>query len=84
MRRKAHKRRNQTHNSGETLKISVEFNLPEDGDEFEAHLKAVDMQSAIEDFRRWLRDTEKYGEDKVLVEVVREHFYETFSGLLVD
>jgi len=67
------------------MKAILEFNLPEEREDYELHQKAVAMHCAVHDFEMWMRKIYKYGSetDQVLtIEQVRKEFYEIFEGLL--
>lgn len=54
-------------------KATLEFNLPEEQDEYEMTMKAGAMHSAIWDFdQRYLRNIVKYGVDSDMVSKVKE------------
>jgi hypothetical protein len=47
------------------MKITIEFNLPEEQHEFECATKAVKMQSALMTFDRHIRSQIKYAPDSM-------------------
>jgi hypothetical protein len=62
------------------MKALLEFNLPEEREEFELHMKAGKVFSAVWDYAQWLRQVCKHGEpDKVDAEACRKMFYECLT-----
>lgn len=45
------------------MKATLEFNLPEDQDEFNLATKAADLQSALWQMKQWLRSETKHAPD---------------------
>ena len=64
------------------MKAILEFNLPEDNQEFELHTKALKMYSTLWDLDVWLRSEIKY-KDKELDEV-RDKLRELMSDNRID
>ena len=64
------------------MKAILEFNLPEDNQEFELTSKALKMYSTLWDFDVWLRTEIKY-KDKELDEV-REKLRELMNDNRID
>ena len=64
------------------MKATLEFNLPEDNQEFELATKALKMYSTLWDLDLWLRTEIKY-KDKELDEV-RDKLRELMSDNRID
>ncbi len=64
------------------MKAILEFNLPEDNQEFELATKALKMYSTLWDFDLWLRSEIKY-KDKELDEV-RDKLRELMNDNRID
>lgn len=67
------------------MKAILEFNLPEEREDYELHCKAVSMHIAIHDFEMWMRKIYKYGSETdqtLTIEQVRKEFYEIFKEVL--
>lgn len=60
------------------MKAILEFNLPEDNQEFELHTKALKMYSTLWDFDIWLRSEIKYN-DQEQYEPVRDKLRELMN-----
>ena len=65
------------------MKAILEFNLPEDNQEFELHTKALKMYSTLWDFDIWLRTEIKYN-NKEYYEPVREKLREIMNDNRID
>ena len=63
------------------MKKIVEFNWPEDKDEYQIYDKATDFYLALTDFAEYLRTQNKYIEPKKQdkIDKVREKFYEILN-----
>ena len=51
------------------MKAILEFNLPEDKEEFDFATNAVNYYSALCEFDQWLRSEYKYNGNEAMVEV---------------
>ena len=51
------------------MKAIIEFNLPEDKEEFDFANNAVNYYSALCEFDQWLRSEYKYNGNEAMVEV---------------
>ena len=60
------------------MKAILEFNLPEDNQEFELHTKALKMYGTLWDFDVWLRTQIKYNNQEQY-EPVREKLRELMN-----
>ena len=58
------------------MKAILEFNLPEDKEDYELCNKALAMSSAIDEIKDYLRTEYKYGKDKLDIEEVRDRIHE--------
>jgi hypothetical protein len=47
-----------------TMKHVIEFNLPEDREDVELHMRAPEVAAFLESWERFMRDQCKYGPDK--------------------
>jgi hypothetical protein len=56
------------------MKATLEFDLPEERDEFEITTKAIDYRNVIVELNEWLRREIKYN-DKNEYEIVRERLW---------
>ena len=65
------------------MKAILEFNLPEDNQEFELHTKALKMFSTLWDFDIWLRSEIKYNNQEQY-EPVREKLRELMADNRID
>ena len=65
------------------MKAILEFNLPEDNQEFELHTKALKMYSTLWDFDVWLRAEIKYNNQEQY-EPVREKLREIMNDNRID
>jgi hypothetical protein len=65
------------------MKAILEFNLPEDNQEFELHTKALKMYSTLWDFDIWLRSEIKYNNQEQY-EPVREKLREIMNDNRID
>ena len=65
------------------MKAILEFNLPEDNQEFELHTKALKMYSTLWDFDVWLRAEIKYNNQEQY-EPVREKLRELMNENRID
>jgi hypothetical protein len=76
-------------------KILIEFNLPEEKEEYEVYSKAMDMHSALWEYSQdVLRKLDKYGyhpsgrelteEEAKIVGLIREEFYRILGEYGVD
>lgn len=65
------------------MKAIIEFQLPEDNQEFVLHTKALKMYSTLWDFDIWLRSEIKY-KDKEQYEPVREKLREIMNDNRID
>jgi hypothetical protein len=65
------------------MKAILEFNLPEDNQEFELHTKALKMYSTLWDFDLWLRSEIKYNNQEQY-EPVREKLREIMNDNRID
>ena len=65
------------------MKAILEFNLPEDNQEFELHTKALKMYSTLWDFDLWLRSEIKYNNQEQY-EPVREKLRELMNDNRID
>jgi hypothetical protein len=65
------------------MKAILEFNLPEDNQEFELHTKALKMYSTLWEFDQWLRSEIKYN-GKEQYEPVREKLREFMNDNRID
>lgn len=68
------------------MKATLEFNLPEDNDQYQATIKAVDYYLALFDMREFLRSVMKYNirklsEDQLkTVEYIQSKFIDILDG----
>ena len=66
------------------MKATLEFDLPDDNEEYHMANKGSDMYSAMWDFSNYLRSIYKHGNDfkdaEDAVEKIRERFYEELSN----
>jgi hypothetical protein len=51
------------------MKATLEFNLPEDKEDFDFATNAVNYYSALCEFDQWLRSEYKYNGNEAMVEV---------------
>jgi hypothetical protein len=59
------------------MKAKLEFDLPEENETWDIHVKAGSMHSAIWDYAMWLRGICKHDDpDKYNAEACREKLYE--------
>ncbi len=59
------------------MKATLEFNLPEEREELELHMKAGKVFSAVWEYAHWLRQICKHGDpDKVNAQACRDKLYE--------
>ena len=65
------------------MKATLEFNLPEENQEFELMSKSLKMYSTLWDLDVWLRSEIKYN-DKEHLEVVREKLRELMNDNRID
>jgi hypothetical protein len=67
------------------MKATLEFNLPEDREEYEMHTQASDLYLAISDLQSMIRQIDRY-EDKreISIETIRKKFWETLRERKVD
>lgn len=65
------------------MRATLEFNLPEDNQEFELASKALKMYSTLWDLDVWLRSEIKYN-DKEHLEVVRDKLRELMNDNRID
>ena len=65
------------------MKATLEFNLPEENQEFELMSKALKIYSTLWDLDVWLRSEIKYN-DKEHLEVVREKLRELMNDNRID
>ena len=65
------------------MRATLEFNLPEDNQEFELSSKALKMYSTLWDLDVWLRSEIKYN-DKDHLEVVRDKLRELMNDNRID
>jgi hypothetical protein len=65
------------------MKAILEFNLPEDNQEFDLHTKALKMYSTLWDFDIWLRTEIKY-KDQEQYEPVRDKLQELMADNRID
>lgn len=65
------------------MRATLEFNLPEENQEFELVSKALKMYSTLWDLDLWLRSEIKY-KDKEHLEVVREKLRELMNDNRID
>jgi len=65
------------------MKAILEFNLPEDNQEFELHTKALKMYSTLWDFDVWLRTEIKYNNQEHY-EPVRDKLRELMNDNRID
>lgn len=65
------------------MKAILEFNLPEDNQEFELHTKALKMYSTLWDLDLWLRGEVKYHEREEFDEV-RDKLREIMNDNRID
>ena len=66
------------------MKAILEFNLPEDKEEFEVASKAMDWSLVVWDMEQHLRKKLKYDNDYETPNQALEHMRETLNELLVD
>ena len=66
------------------MKAILEFNLPEESEEFELARNGAKLSCAISDFQNWLRNQIKHGyyaeEQMAVFERVREKFFDAMNG----
>lgn len=66
------------------MKVTIEFNLPDDEYEYRNSVKANEMYNALWDIRQELRSALKYGELKgseyETVESMQNKFFEILNG----
>ena len=65
------------------MKAILEFNLPEDNQEFELHTKALKIYSTLWDLDLWLRSEIKYNNQEHY-EPVREKLREIMADNRID
>ena len=65
------------------MKAILEFNLPEDNQEFELHTKALKMYSTLWDLDLWLRSEIKYNNQEQY-EPVRDKLREFMNDNRID
>lgn len=65
------------------MKITIEFNLPEEQDQHMIYVNAPAMQTALQNFDRYIRNKTKYAPDTVPHEVLQAYMdvRETFNGM---
>jgi len=68
------------------MKAILEFNLPEDQDDYRLHCAAREMYLALWDIGAWLRDQEKYHPDDEWpkLDKIRDRFYEILDTRNID
>lgn len=70
------------------MKATLEFNLPEENEEFEMKINAGKYYCALEDLREFLRSKLKHGdlppETEAVYEEVREKFYDVLKDNEVE
>ena len=66
------------------MKAILEFNLPEDKEEFEVASKAMDWSLVVWDMEQHLRNKLKYDNDYKTPNQALEHMRETLNELLID
>lgn len=68
------------------MKITLEFDLPEEKVEAKAAQSGLEYLQAVEDFREYLRRKRKYEEhdEKIAKEIenIEQAFFDIFEGLL--
>ena len=58
------------------MKISLEFNLPGEQDDYWSHISGPKLRRVFEDFDGWLRDLTKYqGQETIRTLEVREKLW---------
>lgn len=66
------------------MKITIEFNLPDESHEHEMFLQSPNMHSTLWDFKQYLRSEIKYGEhddqEYEMLEKIREKFFEIMES----
>lgn len=69
-------------------KVIIEFNLPEENEEFKTATKATDMSLVLWDFSQHLRSKIKYGDlpeaEYAIYEAIREKFHEILNDYNVE
>jgi hypothetical protein len=62
------------------MKASIEFQLPEENDDFKMASQAAAFQSAVWEFDQWLRSISKHGDSLMIdVDVVRDRLRSELS-----
>lgn len=62
------------------MKANLEFDLPEEQDEFECCINAAKWKSVCFEYANYLRHMEKYSEkETVSIEVIRKKFYDCLA-----
>ena len=66
------------------MKATLEFNLPEDQEDFDLACNAGTFHYRVRNFEEWLRAQVKYGnyaeEQQAVFETVKEKFYAALNG----
>lgn len=65
------------------MKVTIEFNLPEDDSDFEASTKGSDLALTLWDLQRWLRENYKYGTGDITIEAA-EKVSEKLSDIMLS
>ena len=63
------------------MKAILEFNLPEDRDDFELATKGSKWYSVVWEMDQWLRSQYKYMPDSEYSEALYDHYYRTRQKL---
>jgi len=68
------------------MKAILEFDLPEDQDDYHIHFQSNNMYISLHDMQQFLRQKTKYANDDVSDEALKayEECREYFNGVLID
>ncbi len=67
------------------MKAMLEFQLPEENEEYRLHYQASDLHCAVWDYADWLRNICKYQDpSKVTADACREKLYEFLRERNID
>jgi len=68
------------------MKAILEFDLPEDQDDYHIHFQSNNMYISLHDMQQFLRQKTKYANDDVSDEALNayEECREYFNGVLID
>ena len=62
------------------MKVTLEFNLPEERDDHVLAAKASNMYGALWDINQYLRQIDRYMDEQPDIEVIRDMFFEILDN----